>query len=142
MQIHLRCDGSAVVVRLKGRLTVGTDFSPLHRLCGQLNRSPGNTIVVDLSQVDRMDCTGIGELVQLHTCAGLAGGEMRIVNVGRFHRELLEMFRLIEPLNVCSTWRAALRGCESEVGEIRFAWHLPNKPASSGLAMSERGGER
>ncbi len=131
MQIQLRCAGSAVVIDLMGRLTAGTSFTPLYRLCGQLNRSPGNTVVVDLSGLERLDCAGIGELVRLHKCAEMAGGEMRIVNVGRLHRELFEMFRLIEPLNVCSTWKAALRGCESGGGEIRFWWHLPGVPAAA-----------
>jgi ABC-type transporter Mla MlaB component len=120
-------------------LTASASFSPLERLCGQLNRSPGNTIVVDLSHVERMDCSGVGELVRLHACAEAAGGGTRLVNVGRLHYELLGLLRLIEPLNVCSTWSAALRGCDSAMPEIGFAWLLPGAPVSDGPPRIRRG---
>lgn len=136
MQILPECIGSAVVINLFGRLTVGTDFSPLCRLCGQLNRSPGSTIVVDLSGVERVDCAGVGELIRLHECAESAGGEMRIVNPGRLHRQMLEIFHLIEPLNVCSTMRAALRGWDTGTGEAR-AWHLPAAIADSAMGSND-----
>ena len=118
---------------------MAASFSPLGRLCGQLNRSPGNTIVVDLSHVERLDCSGIGELVRLRNCAESAGGETRLVNVGRLHHDVLALFRLIEPLNVSSTWRAALRGCDSAVPGIGFAWRLPFTQASGGRPRITKG---
>ena len=138
IKIYLRSVGSAVVVALRGRLTATASFSPLDHLCGQLNRRPGNTVVLDLSRVERIDCSGIGELVRLHNCAESAGVETRLVNVGRLHHELLGLFRLVEPLHVCSTWRAALRGCDSPLREIGFVWRLPGTPASDGSGRTRR----
>jgi len=125
MRISMRGVGSAVVVGIEGRLTVGTDTGALHRLVGQLGRSPVETIVFDLEKVGRMDCSGVGELVRLRNNVETAGGTLRLANVGRRQRELLELLHLVEPLSAFSSMREALSGYRRSGHAPQFAFPIP-----------------
>jgi anti-sigma B factor antagonist len=52
-------------------------------------------IVLDLSDVTRMDSMGLGALVSLYTSARAAGCEMQLLNIGKRVRELLGLTNLL-----------------------------------------------
>ena len=52
-------------------------------------------IVLDLSDVTRMDSMGLGALVSLYTSARAAGCEMQLLHVGKRVRELLGLTNLL-----------------------------------------------
>ena len=62
MRVKAQVIDDIVVVGLEGRLTVGTDTQLLHRLVGQLARRLGTNLILDLENVTRIDCAGIGQL--------------------------------------------------------------------------------
>jgi len=66
MRIDLRTNGSSIVVfNLIGRLTAGLAITLLHNQVDDLLRNNFKEIVVDMEQVDLVDCAGIG---QMSTC--------------------------------------------------------------------------
>ena len=132
MFIRARGMGSAAVVVLEGPWTAGTNATLLHRLVGQLARSPGSVIVIDFGKVERIDCAGIADLVRLHNSVGATGGELRLANVGRLQREMLETLHLVGPLAVFDTLRQALRGCRSARGARPRALRRPASCAGRG----------
>ena len=54
-----------------------------------------NRIVLDLSDVTRMDSMGLGALVGLYTSARAAGCELQLLNIGKRVRELLGLTNLL-----------------------------------------------
>lgn len=51
-------------------------------------------VVLDLSDLTRMDSMGLGALVRLYVSAKSAGSRLELVNLGKQIRELLGMTRL------------------------------------------------
>ena len=62
---------------------------------------PGSKrIVLDLSDVTRMDSMGLGTLVGLYTSARAAGCEMQLLHVGKRIRELLGLTNLLSVFTI------------------------------------------
>jgi len=57
-------------------------------------------IVLDLSDVTRMDSMGLGTLVGLYTSARAAGCEMQLLYVGKRIRELLGLTNLLSVFTI------------------------------------------
>jgi anti-sigma B factor antagonist len=57
-------------------------------------------IVLDLSDVTRMDSMGLGTLVGLYTSARAAGCEMQLLNIGKRIRELLGLTNLLSVFTI------------------------------------------
>ncbi len=119
MQISVQAVGLAVVVDLEGRLTVETDTQELHMLVGQLARTHPSNVVLDLGHVSRIDCCGIGQLVQLHCSVRAAGGALRLANLTHRHKRLLELVGLIDVLRVFDGKKDALASFGAAAGRVR-----------------------
>jgi anti-sigma B factor antagonist len=57
-------------------------------------------IVLDLSDVTRMDSMGLGCLVGLYTSARAAGCELQLLNIGKRIRELLGLTNLLSVFTI------------------------------------------
>ena len=57
-------------------------------------------IVLDLSDVSRMDSMGLGTLVGLYTSARAAGCELQLLNIGKRIRELLGLTNLLSVFTI------------------------------------------
>jgi len=102
--------GSTVILHLEGRLTVEEDTHPLHELLGSITGVDPWTVVLDLANVPQLDCSGIGQLVQLNHQVGRSGGVLLLVNVDRRQKRLLELLGLLEVFRVCGSWPEGLMG--------------------------------
>jgi anti-sigma B factor antagonist len=84
--------GDAPVVRCHGRLVAGVSdmfYDQVHQLIPGRKR-----IVLDLSDLTRMDSMGLGTLVRLFVSAKSAGCRLELINLGKQVRELLGMTHL------------------------------------------------
>lgn len=63
-----------------------------------------------MANVPQLDCSGIGQLVQLNDQLRTAGGVQVLVNVERRQKRLLELLGLLEVFRVCDSWPEALTG--------------------------------
>jgi anti-sigma B factor antagonist len=79
--------GNTVVVRLNGKLVSGVN-DVLYDKVSQL--IPGATrIVLDLTELTRVDSMGLGTLVRLYVSSRSAGCSLELVNLGKQVRQLL-----------------------------------------------------
>lgn len=91
------------VVRLTGEIDVSTVARARSALGAAITDHPGQTLTVDLGEVEFLDSTGIGALISALKRARSADGDLRLVGV-RPH--ILKVFQLtgltrvfeIEPL--------------------------------------------
>jgi anti-sigma B factor antagonist len=100
--------GSVVVLNLEGPLTIETDTRRLRELASSVTRSCPRHVILDLGNVQRLDCSGIGELVKLHNQVRRSGGVLTLVNVDDRQRRLLQMVGLLTIFRICDSPQEAL----------------------------------
>ena len=98
--VQLQDDGA--VVRLSGRLVAGVTGVLKDRV-KQLIPGAG-VIVLDLTDLEHMDSSGVGTVVGLYVSARRAGCELRLVNFNKRIRELLGMTNLLAVFEACGQY--------------------------------------
>jgi anti-sigma B factor antagonist len=94
LSFEIERTGSTTVVKCHGRLVSGsTDrfYNEIKKLIPDSKR-----IVLDLSDLARVDSMGLGTLVRLYVSAKSAGCVLELINLGKQIRELLGMTNLLE----------------------------------------------
>jgi anti-sigma B factor antagonist len=89
LTIHKLPQDSAIVVQCSGQLVAGlTDIlaAEVKPLIPQTKR-----IVLDLSDVTKMDSLGLGTIISLYVSAKAAGCELKLINLGK---RIYELFRI------------------------------------------------
>jgi len=120
MEVRAERAGPAVVVHLEGgRLVVEEDTQELRDLVQAVTLvDEGCSVVLDLEKVWQLDCSGIGQLVELGNQVRELGGVFSLVNVGPRPRHLLALLGLLKVLPVfasreeaiTASWSARARG--------------------------------
>jgi anti-sigma B factor antagonist len=82
-----------VVLKLKGRLAAGESGSVREKI-NELSAAGRLKIVMDLSDVDYIDSTGLGGLVICYTSLKKQGGALKLVNLNKRNVELLLLTKL------------------------------------------------
>ena len=86
-------DGATAVIRPEGRLTV-VSTAGLRALVAETVAAGHTHVVVDLSQTDFIDSSGLGALVAGLKTARQAGGDLRIARPTEQVRTVLELTNL------------------------------------------------
>jgi len=81
-----------VILRLKGRLTLGTQN--LQEQVAGILESGQKWILIDMTDVQYMDSTSVGDLVVSYTTATSQGGQLKLLGLPDRIRELLEIHHL------------------------------------------------
>ncbi len=95
LQIKLRECEETVVLEVVGRLIIEAPAPPLVDLAGLMPDRGRRLLVLDLRGVSQMDCSGIGQLVNLFVKVRRLGGHVALVNIQRRQRRLLDMSGLL-----------------------------------------------
>ncbi len=91
-------DGTVAMLRCSGRLVYAlTDelLVPVKRLIPTCKR-----IVLDFTEVSRMDSSGLGTVVRLYVSARAAGCSLGLENIGPPIRQLLGVTNLLDALTI------------------------------------------
>jgi anti-sigma B factor antagonist len=100
-------DGIAVVA-LVGRIVLGEESQALRQELKNLIAEGKKKIVLNMDNIAYIDSAGLGILVAAHVCAKVQGTSIKLSNLGRKFREVLQMTRLITVFEVCDTEAAAV----------------------------------
>jgi anti-anti-sigma factor len=82
------------VVRCTGRITSDTTESLKSTVKPLISR--GKTVVLDLTNVDYLDSSGLGTIVGLYVSAKAANSQLKLINLNKRLKELLSLTRLGE----------------------------------------------
>jgi anti-anti-sigma factor len=115
MDLDLKRAGPAAVLRVeKGRLVVEEDTSELHDLVRALTTfDPGGGVVLDLGKVSQIDCSGIGQLMEVRRQVAERGGVFALVGVAARPRRLLDLLGLLPVLPLFASTEQAVTACWS-----------------------------
>ena len=108
MQISVeRREGQAAVVTPEGRLDLAS-ASEFKQILNETVEAGDRLIVVDLGRVPFVDSSGLGALISGLKVTRLAGGDLRIAQVGEQARLILELTTLDKVIKQYATVEEAL----------------------------------
>jgi anti-sigma B factor antagonist len=110
LQIDTRQEGDVTVIACAGPIQIGETANRFRDVLRDTLRSGAKKILLDLGGVKYVDSTGIGELVGLFTNASEIGAGVRLANIPRKVRDVLEVTRLITVFEVYDTVETGLDG--------------------------------
>jgi anti-anti-sigma factor len=87
--------GDAVVLDLKGQMTVSDSDQLLKNKVKSLVNQGQKNIVLNLAAVPYIDSAGLGEIVRIHLTVSRQGGSLTLQNPTKRITELLSMTRLM-----------------------------------------------
>jgi anti-sigma B factor antagonist len=94
VNVALREIEGIAVVDLKGRLTAGVYSETLRDTISGLSQDGKNNLILNMSQVDFVDSSGLGTLVLCFTTLQQRGGALKLVNLSQRQLELMVLTKL------------------------------------------------
>lgn len=102
----------AVFFGLAGRLTINARIEGLHDAARDISDPRVGGVFVDLNEVTRLDCWGIGQLILLRGLVVASGRAFGLVNLNFRQRSLLNLLRVSEVCEIYRSRRQAVRSFE------------------------------
>jgi anti-anti-sigma factor len=95
MDIDVRKQSNAHVIRLKGDLKIGQPAEALKKTLEELLANNEVRFVMNMQDVNMVDSSGIGVLVRCLTSAKKSGGSLKLVNPSKLTLQTLKMVGLL-----------------------------------------------
>lgn len=115
MQTSIRQIDDVAVLDVSGRITLGEGNVMLREVVRDLADKGPKRIVLNLGEVDYIDSSGVGELLKTHTTIRNKGGELKLANLSKRVRDLLDMTRLSAVFDIQKDEASALKSFASQV---------------------------
>ena len=107
--LNTRQVGDVSVVDVAGRITLGEGSSALRDTLRELVSKNQKKILLNLGEVSYIDSSGIGELVSGFTTVTNSGGELKLLNLAKRVKDLLQITKLYTVFDVHEDEAAAVR---------------------------------
>jgi anti-sigma B factor antagonist len=107
-KISTREFGDAVVVDVVGRIALTDGTALLRDTARALVERGDQRIILNMSSVDFIDSSGIGELIRMQTSVQRHGGQLRLVSPSKHVHDLLKMTKLDRVLEIEADESSAL----------------------------------
>jgi len=94
LKVTERESAGVTILDFSGRITLGAETALMRDTILALINQGKKAIVVDLSQVSHIDSTGIGELVSVAQTIRQKGGDLKLLNLTKKLRDMVEVVKL------------------------------------------------
>jgi len=101
--------GDVAVIDVSGRITLGEGSSNLRDGIRELLAKGQRKILLNLGDVSYIDSSGIGELVSGYTSVANQGGQLKLLNLTKRVRDLLQITKLYTVFDVYEDEATAVR---------------------------------
>ena len=108
MKIETRTVGDVHVLDCSGKITLGEGTMAVRNTVKDVLKGGGKKIILNLSDVNYIDSSGIGELVSSYTTVTNQGGQLKLVNLTKKIHELLAITKLLTVFQVFDSEQAAI----------------------------------
>lgn len=110
MDINVRKQSNAQVIKLKGNLRLGPTADSLKNLFEELLQQNETRIVLNLAEVPSMDSSGIGVIVRGLTSMKSHGGSIKLVQPSKM---VVQTLKLVAVLNLFEVFDTEEQAAES-----------------------------
>jgi anti-sigma B factor antagonist len=107
---------SVTVVDISGRITLGEGCQQLRDLIRDEITRGNNRLLLNLADVTYIDSSGIGELVSAFTRVSNQGGQLKLLNLTRKVKDLLQITKLLTVFDVHDDEARAISSFEKTAG--------------------------
>jgi anti-sigma B factor antagonist len=108
MKIDARTVGDIHFLDCSGRITLGEGTIAVRHSVDGILKNGGKKIVLNLGDVNYIDSSGVGELVNTYTTVANQGGQLKLLCLTRKVRELLAITKLLTVFQVYNTEPATI----------------------------------
>jgi anti-anti-sigma factor len=108
MKASSRSAGGVEIIKLDGKITIGSGDQQLREIITNALNQGKNKILLDMSGVTTIDSSGIGELVGSYTTVTNRGGKLKLLHLPAKLNELLHVTQLITVFEVYDSEAEAL----------------------------------
>ena len=109
VKLNTRQVGDVSVVDVAGRITLGEGSSALRDLLREMVGKGQKQILLNLGEVSYIDSSGIGELVSGFTTVTNSGGQLKLLNLNKRVKDLLQITKLYTVFDVHEDEAGAVR---------------------------------
>ncbi|HXP83865.1 MAG TPA: STAS domain-containing protein [Bryobacteraceae bacterium] len=109
VKLTTRQVGEVTVVDAAGRITLGEGASTFRDTLRDLAGSGKKKLLLNLGEVSYIDSSGIGEMVSGFTTVTNAGGQVKLLNLTKRVKDLLQITKLYTVFEVFEDEAAAVR---------------------------------
>jgi anti-sigma B factor antagonist len=109
VKLNTRQVGDVSVVDVAGRITLGEGSSALRDLLREMVAKGEKKILLNLGDVSYIDSSGIGELVSGFTTVTNSGGQLKLLNLNKRVKDLLQITKLYTVFDVHEDEAGAVR---------------------------------
>ena len=95
MNISTRTVGAVKIVRLSGRLRLGEDTEQFRAHIRGMLQSGSKKILLNMSNLDQIDSSGVGELVRAYASVRAQNGQLKLWNLTERLHDLLNVTKLL-----------------------------------------------
>ena len=100
VKLNTRQVGDVSVVDVAGRITLGEGSSALRDALRDMINKNQKKILLNLGEVNYIDSSGIGELVSGFTTVTNSGGQLKLLNLNKRVKDLLQITKLYTVFDV------------------------------------------
>jgi anti-sigma B factor antagonist len=109
VKLTTRQVGEITVVDAAGRITLGEGASTFRDTIRDLASNGKKKLLLNLAEVSYIDSSGIGEMVSGFTTVTNAGGQVKLLNLTKRVKDLLQITKLYTVFEVFDDEAAAVR---------------------------------
>ena len=109
IQASTRLVEGIVIVDISGQLRLGEGTGRLREVVQEVAREGYRKILLNLNGVVHIDSSGIGELMSIYTSLRNQGGDLKLMNLTKNVRNLLQVTRLYTVFDVHEDQTTALQ---------------------------------
>ncbi len=109
VKLSTRQVGNISVIDVAGRITLGEGSAALRETLREMVAKNQNKILLNLADVTYIDSSGIGELVSGYTTVTNTGGQLKLLNLNKRVKDLLQITKLYTVFEVKEDEADAIR---------------------------------
>ena len=109
MRVDVRQAEDVIIVDLQGRLVSGTGDQLLREVMNELLAASWTKILLNLSEVTKIDSAGIGELVASIKLAERFNSSVKLLHVRGQIRDILELSQILPLLDIYESEQSAIQ---------------------------------
>ena len=109
LKLNTRQVGDVSVVDVAGRITLGEGSSALRDTLRDMITKNQKKILLNLGEVNYIDSSGIGELVSGFTTVTNSGFQLKLLNINKRVKDLLQITKLYTVFDVHEDEAGAIR---------------------------------